>query len=230
MIPGFTSLVATFLIYNHKYIKNYLTIKSVKASKKISEFVENTKKEFDVFFDIEIDEPLFFFLDSRNDLETIWGKKTERWFVGAFKNGNIYILHPQVYSKESSHKKEEFWETLKHEYCHFYYTQLTKNYYPVWLNEGLASFLSGKKLILREDYKTKVLNVFNYFDKVDKDVYFIGQFWVEYLLKKYGKKKFLRLIKSFNSDSNFNYSKFIKSFYLVYGFKFNKKSLAKLLN
>ena len=161
-------------------------------------------------------------------MDFIWGRKTERWFAGAFKNNSIYIFNPKVYSKESSHKKEEFWQTLKHEYCHFYYTRITKSHYPIWLNEGLASTLSGKKILVKDEQKPILLNVFNYFDKVDKEAYLVGQFWVEFIIKKYGRKKFLNLIKSF--DSNFGQKQFNKIFYSVYGFKFNKKSFSKLLN
>jgi hypothetical protein len=212
----------------YKYIKNYLAIKSIKANKKLAEFIKKTKKELDIFFGFKAGEPLIFFLDNREDLDLIWGKKTERWFVGAFKNNSIYILNPKVYAQESSHRKEEFWGTFKHEYCHAYYTQITKSHYPVWLNEGLASFISGKKLVLRDNYQDKLVNIFGYFNQADKDVYMVGQFWVEYLLKKYGKKKFLKLIKSFNPGSD--YRRFTKNFYHVYGFKFDKKSLAKFVN
>jgi len=108
-------------------------------------------------------------------MDLIWGRKTEAWFVGACKNNNIYILNPNVYEKESSHKKEEFWQILKHEYCHIYYTQITKCHYPFWLNEGLAGYLSGKKLVLKNEHKGKLLNIFSYYDKVDSNVYLVGQ-------------------------------------------------------
>ena len=97
----------------------------------------------------------------------------------------------------------------------------------MWLNEGLASFKSGKKLSLSDDDKGKLLNIFYYFDKSDRDVYFIGQFWVECLLKKFGNKKFLTLINSFNYG--FTTKDFDKNFYKIYGFKFNKKEFSKFI-
>jgi len=187
-----------------------------------------TKKELDIFFGFKAPEPLLFLLDNREDLDLVWGKKTERWFVGAFKNNSIFILNYKVYSKESSHKAEEFWQTLKHEYCHYYYTQITRSHYPVWLNEGLASYISGKKLILTDDYKAKLLDIFDYFDRVDKGAYAIGQFWVEYLIKKYGKRKFLKLINSF--DAQFDRQQFIFKFYQVYGFKFSRDSFLEFID
>jgi len=217
-----------FLNMIDKNKKHYLTIKSAQANKKLAKFLESTKNELDNFFEFKIVEPLIFFLDNRGEMDLIWGKKTEHWFVGAFKNNSIFIFNPEVYSKESSHKKEEFWITLKHEYCHACYTQITKSHHPVWLNEGLASYVSGKKLVLGNGYESKLLNVFDYFNHVDKDVYMLGQFWVEFLIKKYGRKKFLKLIKSFNGQ--FDSRQFMKNFYDIYNFKFNKQTFSKFLN
>ena len=220
--------MAVFLKNKQEYIKKYLAVKSIKTSKRLAIFLETTKNELDIFFEFKAQEPLLFLLDNRDDLDLIWGKKTERWFVGAFKNNSIFILNHKVYAQESSHAAEEFWQTLKHEYCHYYYTQITRSHYPIWLNEGLASYISGKKLILKGGYKDKLLDVFDYFDRVDKNVYTIGQFWVEYLIKKYGKNKFLKLINSF--DARFDQQQFIFKFYQVYGFKFSRESFSEFVN
>ncbi|MFA4831606.1 MAG: hypothetical protein WC862_05750 [Patescibacteria group bacterium] len=217
-----------FLKIKYNYIKQYLTVKSTKANKKLTSFLEATKKELNTFFNFEINEPLLFFIDQRKELDLIWGKKTEKWFVGAAKNNNIYIFNPNVYARESTYKKEKFWETLKHEYCHIYYSQITKSYYPFWLNEGLASYVSGKKLAVKRDDKDKLLGVFKYYDKMDKGCYLVGQFWVEYLIKKFGKKRLVKLIKSMPGGMNKN--KFAEVFNEIYGIKFNKKTFIELLN
>jgi len=209
-------------------MKDYLTITPKKINKKLAEFLETIEQELTDFFGFKAKRPLLFLLDSRENLDIIWGKKTETWFVGAFKNNSVYILNPEVYEKVSSHKKEEFWQTLKHEYCHAYYTQIAKSNYPIWLNEGLASFISGKKLILSNSRRTELLNVFDYFNRADKNVYAIGQFWVEYFIKKSGRKKFIKLITGFPSE--FNREKFAKQFYRIYGFKFNQSTLSKFLD
>jgi len=72
-----------------------------------------------------------------------------------------------------------------------------------------------------------LLNVFSYFDKSDRDVYPVGQFWVEYLLKKFGNKKFLTLINSFSYG--FTSQDFNRNFYKIYGFRFNKKEFSKFI-
>lgn len=219
--------MAIFLIINYKNIKTYLTVKSNKANKELSDFFSKTKKELSDYFEIEAFDPPLFLLDNRKDLNIILGRDTEPWFVGVFKGGNIYMLNPEVFEKESNHKKEEFWVILKHEYVHVCYVQITRSFYPIWLNEGLASFLSGKKITLGDDFYKKSLNIFNYFNKSDKDVYAIGQFWVEFLLDKYGRKKFLKLIKGLNSCEN--QKQFSEVFFDCYGFGFNKEEFSKFL-
>ena len=160
-------------------------------------------------------------------MDLMWGKKTEKWFVGASKYGSIYIFHPDVFATESSHKKDKFWQTLKHEYCHIYYAQITKSHYPVWLNEGLASYVSGKKLVLKDGDKEKLPDVVSYFSDANSGAYMIGQFWVEFLIKKFGKKKLISLIKSF--DSGIEEKRFAKKFEEVYGFKYDRSSFSKLI-
>jgi hypothetical protein len=193
----------------------------------LDKFLKIIQDDLDNFFEFKANAPLLFFLDKREDMNLIWGEKTETWFVGAYKNNGIYIFHPNAYERESTHKKEEFWQNLKHEYCHAYYTQITKGHYPIWLNEGLASFLSGKKLFVKKN-NSRLLKVFDYFNRADRDVYMVGQFWVEYLLKKYGKKRFLKLISSLRSG--LDSKQFAKIFFNIYGFKFNKKYFLKFLD
>lgn len=197
------------------------------ADKKLGIFVKDTKKEFDVFFGFKIKDPDLYFVASREDFDLIVGRKTENWLVAIARANSIYILDKKIFAKESNHRIGDFWQTLKHEYSHIYYTQITKSHYPFWLNEGLASYLSGKKLLIKNNDQEKLLNVFNYFNKSDSDVYVVGQYWIEFLIKKYGKKKMIMFIKSLDVKSELSSQYFAKQFYKIYGFRFNKKSFAK---
>lgn len=190
-------------------------------------FLKKTKTELNDFFQFEAREPLLFFVDNRKDIDLIWGKKTEEWFVGAAKNNSIFIFHPKIFEQVSCHKKEKFWNVLKHEFCHIYYTQITKSIYPVWLNEGLASYISGKKLFLKDEQKKDLLNIFLYFKTIDKNGYSLGQYWVECLLQKFGKDKFIQLIKTLPQEMN--EKKFADIFYKIYGYKYNKIGFKKIL-
>lgn len=209
-------------------MRSLLSLSIAKSNKKLEKFVADTEVELKKFFKHEALKPLIFFVNDRKTLDIVWGSKTEEWFVGAAKSNNIYIIHPKLFSKLSSHREEEFWQILKHEYCHIYYQQITRGNKPIWLNEGLACYFSGKKLIAKEDYKSKVLKVFSYFDQSDKDVYFVGQFWVEQLISRYGREKLIELIKACSTISN--EKQFKRKFLEIYELAFTAKSLAEFIN
>lgn len=192
-------------------------------------FIKDVKKEFDVFFDFKIKDPTLYFVASRKDFDLIVGRKTENWLVAIARANSIYILDRKIFAKESNHKKEEFWLTLKHEYSHIYYSQITKSHYPGWLNEGLASHLSGKKIIVKEKDQAQLLNVFDYYKKGGHNAYGISQYWVEFLLKEYGQKKLIKLIKSLDIKEELSSNYFNQQFYKIYGFRFDKKTFAKFL-
>ena len=214
------------LIFNN--IKEYNEKIFTKTDSKLVKFLDEIHNEFCTFFEVDIPKPKIFFLENRTEIDEIWGKKTEPWLVGAFRGGVIYIFHPDVFESESSHKAEDFWITLKHEYCHFFYNSITKSHYPLWLNEGLASWMSGKKISKKAEQIDCFLNIFDYFDKIDKGVYLAGQFWVEYLIENFGKEKFIKLIKSLKSE--FDEKIFSQVFYRIYGIEFKKQNFFNILN
>lgn len=202
------------------------TIKPARENKKLSMFIKKTKAEFENFFKFTVKEPPIFLLNSRHDMDIVWGKKTKEWFAGAVKNRNIYIFNPGIFSQVSSHKKDDFWQILKHEYCHVFFLQIANTNRPLWLNEGLACHLSGKKITFDRIEKEKFLGVFKYFDTVDKEAYAIGQFWVEKLIKKFGKTKLIELINELFPDISEN--DFAKKFQKIYKIKYNSRSFEKM--
>ena len=206
-------------------MKQFLTVRLSLKNKKLDNLLKTTRQELDSFFNSSVPEPAIFLLNSRKELDIIWGQKTERWVVGGTKYGAIFILDPKIYTKESSHTdKNNFWKTLKHEYCHIYFRHITNGVHPLWLHEGLASYLAGQKKTCNNP-----LDVFSYFDKTGRGLYDVGYFWVELLIRKFGKAKFLKLIKALEPKPNLTERIFAARFYKVYGFKFNKNTLAKLL-
>jgi len=192
---------------------------------KLKKFLIKTEKELNNFFQIKLESPLVILLNSRKDINKIFGKKTPTWLVGFIRKNSIFILHPKVYTKESSHKsRQDFWKTLKHEYCHLYYKKITGNTCPDWLNEGLACFLAKQvkpKLNIDES-----LDVLKNFPVGKGDVYKIGYFWVGLLLKKFGKLRLIKLLRSFKPETSEH--DFAKIFYKIYKIKFDNKGLEKI--
>jgi len=200
------------------------SLKIAKDDSKLNKFLLATEKELSDFFGINIERPSIFFLDSRKDINKIWGKKTESWLSAWAKNGNIYILNPKIYTKESDHSIEHFWQAIKHEYCHLYFRQLTGVNYPKWLNEGLACYLAGQ--VKKTPPRNEAMKVFDYFQKSDKQIYCIAYFWVKLLIEKFGIKKLLDLFKQLKPK--FNEREFKSVFYKVYKISFSEKHLARL--
>ncbi len=190
-------------------------------------FLEQAKKEFDSFFGIVGHEPPVILLDSRKAMDAIWGRKTEKWLVGCVRNGAIYIFDPKVYSKVSDHKANEFFQTLKHEYCHIYFNQITRGGNPRWLNEGLACVLSGKKISYDKIPGNMFLEVFKYYERHGAEAYGISQFWVERLLRKFGRRKIAALIKNLAQVRNEN--AFGRAFKMHLGIPYTRAALKKLL-
>ncbi|MFH0906897.1 MAG: hypothetical protein V1829_01430 [bacterium] len=197
-----------------------------KFNKKMTEFLKSIQKELDNFYDTSIEYPSIFFIDSRKEINEVWERKTEEWFSAWAKDGNIYILNPDVYTKESNHKDiKHFWQCLKHEYSHLYYRKITGTGYPKWLNEGLANYLAGQ--VKKKPTKEEVLMVFDYYDKSDWQIYDIGYFWTKFLIEKFSKEKLLTLIKSINSKTM--EKEFAKKFHQIYKFHYSKTDFEKIL-
>jgi len=200
-------------------------IKPASNNLKFNKFLSETKKGLSDFFGVKTEQPNVFFVNSRKDINKIWGTKTENWMSGWAKNGNIFILNPKIYTKESNHTKKHFWQTIKHEYCHLYFKQLTGTSYPKWLNEGLACYLAGQ--VKKKPAQEEALRVFNYFQKGDQQIYSVGYFWVRFLIEKFGRKKFLTLLNLLEPELTENKFKFI--FLKVYKIDFSKKDLNLLI-
>ncbi|MBU2472693.1 MAG: hypothetical protein ABII95_00155 [Patescibacteria group bacterium] len=197
----------------------------MKEDKEIIEFLKSFQKELSGFFGINVELPMVSFINSRKEIDKIWGRKTEEWFVAWAKDNNIFILNPKIYTKESSHKNiEHFWKVLKHEYSHLYYKEITNNGRPKWLNEGLACYLANQ--VKEKPTKKESLKIFEYYQKGDWLVYRVGYFWVKLLIDKFGKKKLLKLLKKMNSQTA--EKEFAKIFYRVYGFKFSEEEFNKI--
>jgi len=199
----------------------------VDTNKKINNFIQRTENELDKFFGIKIDPVLIILLNSRQDIDAVYGKKTPDWLVGFTRRNIIFILNPKAYTKESSHRNpKDFWKTLKHEYCHLYFKKLTGDTYPNWLNEGLACYLAKQKRLLPK--LSEALNILDVRNKGKYDVYTVGYYWVNLLIKKFGQKKLLKFIKSFKPQMT--KSEFVGIFYRIYKIKFEPKSLGNLYN
>jgi len=196
------------------------------------EFLEQAYKksmeELNEFFGInwKRNTPLIIIVPNRGIIDILTKRKTEDWVIGwtDFHSDNLFLLDRKNFEKESCHKysEEKYIALLKHELTHLF-TKIfcnSHNIKPVWINEGLSIYLSGQnKFKKRPTEFTKFLTFCNH---GGKEIYAESGFAVEFLIKKYGKEKFLTLLKELKNLKT--EKKFKEKFQEVYGFELNYKN------
>lgn len=192
-------------------------------------------KELGGFFGrkLENNQPNIFIVPDRNSIDLLFGMKTERWIVGWINGTDLFVLDRKNYEKESCNKysEKDYEALIKHELTHIFFGVLSgSRQQPLWLSEGLAVYLSGQNGQFRRP--EKFVRFLRYYKNSDLHIYKESGFAVEFLVKKFGKKKLLRLIKSLKEvDSE---KKFSEKFKDIYGFdltyqNFNERMGARRL-
>jgi hypothetical protein len=136
---------------------------------------------------------------SREELNEIWGSETPDYVSAFAKEDNIVIFSYGVFDKETKWSKEKFEEALIHEINHLFYQELRDDEYdPLWLSEGLATFMQHKKK--KYNYKDKKIidkkTLIQSFEEMTEDSYQIFTLFVEFLVLNYGEEKILDFIEN----------------------------------
>lgn len=199
-------------------------------SNKIECFYKKAMAELISFYNINWIEntPKVYLANSRAEFNMLCGYETDQWMVGkALDYNKLLLFSPESYEKESCHKysDEEYYYLLKHELSHLFYSIFSKGKGPVWLDEGLAIYVSGE---LKNKTKPKVLRHFlRYYKEYGKEVYSEAGFAVEGLVKKYGKDKVINFLK--NLPEIENESQFNESFKYYFNMNLSYKDFQSLL-
>ena len=167
----------------------------------IKKIYNNSIKELNEFFGInwKKDKPKIILVLDRKSIDLIRGQKTEAWTVGWVKEGKVFILDRKNFEKESIHKySDKYYSSLiKHELAHLFTQRfvevIDKPIYPRWLFEGIAIYLSGQNKMKRDLKKFK--DFLQFYKKVTSSLYKESGFAVEFLIKNFGKERFLKLLK-----------------------------------
>lgn len=203
------------------------TIKSKKDNSLQKAYIKSMK-ELNEFFELNWtkNKPKLFLVENRETINKLMSQNTQDWIVGWTSNLDIYILNKENYEKESCHKysKEEYENLIKHELIHCFTQTYTKNYNkqtkPNWLWEGIAIYLSNQNKTMK---KPRLLKEFlKFYSKSGSKVYYESGFAIEFLVKKYGKQKILKLLKELKNIKS--EKEFKNKFKEIYGFKLNYKN------
>lgn len=159
---------------------------------------------------------------NKKEFDKKLNQKTKLWHIASAHNGEIDIIHFDALEKETSHKKEDFLPTLKHEIAHLFIDKLAKDKaVPKWLNEGLASYVSDqykniKHSIYIEDYFCEKLgNPKGWDEHSDYSAYNTASLFVSFLAEKYALDKIMKLFSKL--DRNYFYPNFEEIFKNVFG-------------
>jgi hypothetical protein len=203
-----------------------------KEDKFIDKIYMDSMKDLNKFYGIgwKHGRPSVFIVQSRKEIDEIKDMKSERWIVGwTYSNKLIFVLDRKKFGKESNHKyytDKTYEALLKHEISHAFYSILSsRKTSPRWLCEGVAIYTSGQNKFKKPI--TKFNNFLSFYDNGGGDIYYESGFAIEVLVKKYGKKKLLKLISSLKTVRNKN--DFSKLFNKIYGFRLSYKEFNSLL-
>ena len=119
------------------------------------------------------------------------------WSIGCSYDDIIEYLSINDY-KNTSHafspeeydvNLEYFKKTIVHEYVHFVVRMFCGKNYPIlYLNEGIAQYLSGQREHSREIFKASIEDLYDF-----KSCYMEAYLMTKYILEEYGKDYFMKL-------------------------------------
>lgn len=144
---------------------------------------------------------------SRKELDKIWGSKTPSYVSAFVKDDRIVIISYGVFDKETKWGKDKFKEALIHEINHLFYQELRDDEYdPLWLSEGLATFMQHNKKKYNYEKRLKITNeILNQsFEDMNLESYQIFTLFIEYLVLKFGENKILKLIRGLKDGEKIN--------------------------
>ena len=202
-------------------IKLYYTGKdSHKIKKEIEKFYSEVKK----YFDFDLDELNVHIHKTRKDFDKYLNKKTELWNVANAnsRSNRINILHPEAFEKESSHPKDDFPATLKHEIAHLFIGKLSQNKaVPKWLDEGMAYYIanqyskvSNSGCFIEEGFCEILATPRGWRLFLNYNAYRISSLFVYYLIKTFSFDKTKELVLSL--DKNYYYPFFQEKFKKIF--------------
>ena len=180
---------------------------------KLRDLIIKTYNDVSVCFGCELNNLTVCVHKNRKEFDKKLNRKTKLWHIASAHNGEMDIIHFNAYEKETSHKKEDFLPTLKHEIAHLFIDKLAGgNAIPRWLNEGLASFVSDQhknikhSIYIEESFCDKFGDPKGWDEYSDYSAYDTASLFVNFLTEKYTLGKITNFLSKL--DKNYYYPNF----------------------
>jgi len=175
-----------------------------KEDKSIEKAYNQSIRELNKFFEInwKYAKPNIFLVQNRKVINALLGKKTENWIIAWSDKRDIFLLDKKNIEKESCHKysRETFEQRIKHELAHSFFEVLTNgSVFPLWLNEGVGEYLVRQE---KKNKPTKFKEFLKFYSTWELEAYSESSLAIELLIKKFGKKRLLDLIKSLSKTKS----------------------------
>lgn len=170
-------------------------------------------KEIGAFFEktIELD-VILNLITRREEMDLFKGFKTPIWMAGYSdsKKRIVVIFDKNSFNGETNHPMEEYYSTLKHEFCHVIFYQLFKFREPFWLNEGLAGFISNQ---IFPQKKLDITKMHTFDEWKLNGNYSASLTFLKFLVSTFGVGKLVLLINHINNKSRKEFLEIFKSIY-----------------
>lgn len=209
---------------------NQYTLTQIPTKSDYQVAIESSVKEFEEYFGVSLGQKIcLIFLNSRQQFDDIVGRPTLP-FETAFSSENLIFMMAEDVFEQESNKKFNYQNnllTVRHEVCHKFFRRLVWRTQPVWLNEGVAIYLSGQYKNKKPVDKFTNFLMFDSKNAIDDlSVYQESGFVVEKLINKFGKEKFINFLTTLRGipDNSLVYSKFQEAF----GLELNYDNINKL--
>lgn len=106
-------------------------------------------------------------VSSLDELSLILNEEVPEWVIGCYNYNYIYILKQ---SKWRDKNTSTIGEVILHEAVHIMINSIVKDICPLWLNEGMAVYLSGQGKSIIEDKNICIKNPYEL--SYDDDLYY----------------------------------------------------------
>ena len=192
-------------LYSKKTINYRDKILIVKAYNIVKKFFNISLPKFDLVF-----------VGTRKEFNRLLGRETPIYMIGFVNRRGIVIFSPEKIGYETCWKRTDFYSTMVHEISHLFFRRISKKNVPVWLNEGLATYLQNNCTATKKRIKISYPELTRKFNTKQSLNYNMYWGFVYYLIKYYKKEKIMKIMKKIGKSKNneklfkFTYGKTLK--------------------